>query len=433
MAVLHHMRVALSTTIACALIFDSEAVVSGKVLHASGANLTALSSRASITASRGLDPGKREEAIARATEALAKDVAAAQKEEEVLNSLIADVHLARLNDSFSQGTVRQPIKRPAAHTTDGLPRSLEQFDVVYWAFAMLAFWMAAIYFLHMRQEKTESDIEKAASQAQLADIPEEKKEEEEKEVFSVELCDNMWSLNYVAAIGQAKYGNGTYVTPGFTGIISVGMCVVQLAGLFLMIGAINPTALPWTKEPGAPWLKGESGMTVNLMKLFMTIFLAVGQVQEVSQSKKIITVAFSSGDHVYKKAWYKFIPLAGAALQYSVAMTVIWGGVATVLSFQTVPDIVYSSMSVFFFTTADEMFADATMQLFDITPDWEVQLSPEEEEAADPFKNEPIWMFLVLKFLQVFPAMFAFQLLGRAWMTGVMPIHHVDVPEPPAM
>mmetsp|Transcript_44728 Transcript_44728/g.80421 ORF Transcript_44728/g.80421 Transcript_44728/m.80421 type:complete len:352 (-) Transcript_44728:193-1248(-) len=263
--------------------------------------------------------------------------------------------------------------------------------------------------------------------------PEEKKEEEEKEVFSVELCDNMWSLNYVAAIGQAKYGNGTYVTPGFTGIISVGMCVVQLAGLFLMIGAINPTALPWTKEPGAPWLKGESGMTVNLMKLFMTIFLAVGQVQEVSQSKKIITVAFSSGDHVYKKAWYKFIPLAGAALQYSVAMTVIWGGVATVLSFQTVPDIVYSSMSVFFFTTADEMFADATMQLFDITPDWEVQLSPEEEEAADPFKNEPIWMFLVLKFLQVFPAMFAFQLLGRAWMTGVMPIHHVDVPEPPAM
>mmetsp|Transcript_44729 Transcript_44729/g.80426 ORF Transcript_44729/g.80426 Transcript_44729/m.80426 type:complete len:319 (-) Transcript_44729:177-1133(-) len=182
MAVLHHMRVALSTTIACALIFDSEAVVSGKVLHASGANLTALSSRASITASRGLDPGKREEAIARATEALAKDVAAAQKEEEVLNSLIADVHLARLNDSFSQGTVRQPIKRPAAHTTDGLPRYLEQFDVVYWAFAMLAFWMAAIYFLHMRQEKTESDIEKAASQAQLADIPEEKKEEEKPTV-----------------------------------------------------------------------------------------------------------------------------------------------------------------------------------------------------------------------------------------------------------
>ena len=48
----------------------------------------------------------------------------------------------------------------------------------------------------------------------------------------VHLPENMWALNLIAAIGQAKTGN-KLVSPYFTAVITMTMASLQIAVLFL--------------------------------------------------------------------------------------------------------------------------------------------------------------------------------------------------------
>lgn len=313
----------------------------------------------------------------------------------------------------------EPVAQPVPATRGLRDKSgqplIDVFMLIYWPVMMTLFVLFAFPFIRLRESPEQPAEEKTPK---IADG------EEKEDTF--ELDANIWALNFVSAIGQAEYENGERVTPFFTGAISLFMCSIQYVALGLMIGAIFPGAKPWTTEPASPWLKGENGATVNTMKFLMTIFLAVGQVGEVSQSRRVLSIATSIvGKYEYVCPYYAWIPIVGAFCQYVVAIIVIWGGIATVLSFQTVPDIVYSSMSVVFITSADEMFADALLKVLDIKADFEIPIQPVElpkgGSSEDPYKHQPTWKFLLLKFLQVFPAMLAGQFLLRAWYTGVMP------------
>lgn len=355
---------------------------------------------------------------------------------------------------------------------------IDTFLIIYWAVSLTLFWLLANYILNLRKKTStekESDaeqdfvhhvsvskkhiggghqqrgvpallagnlslhqsvhhlghhhIERGHSGENLGSIDEDDAGEQEEDTPTFELDANIWALNFVAAIGKAKYQDGADVSPVYTGAISIFMCLIQFAALRLMTGALYPGAHPWTTEPESPWLKGYSGATVNMMKFIMFVFLAVGQISEVSQSRRVVTVALATGTDTYVgakyvKPWYRFIPIVGAILQYMVSVIVVWAGISTVLSFQTVPDIVYSSMSVVFLTSADEMFADMVMTIFDIQADFGIPLSTEQDkEADDLFPRQDVPLYLLLKFLQLFPAMFAGQLLVHAWYTGVMPNH----------
>lgn len=334
---------------------------------------------------------------------------------------------------------------------------IDTFLIVYWAVNLSLFWLLALWILGNRtgqvedaEEKVENEGEQGEDKgpfhhahtsvdnphhANHANTPmvlvgglsaagkkhPSKVEDDEEGEGVFELDANTWALNYVAAIGQAQYKNGKLVTPGFTGAISFLQVLVQFAALGLMLSAINPAAQPWTTEPESPWLKGRSGRAVNLMKFLMTAFLVVGQIDEVSQSRRVLTVAFGNQSQ-YKKSWYWFIPILGAFAQYFVAISVVWCGVATILCFQTVPDIVYSSMSVLFLTSADELVADMVIKLLDIDANFEITLDKKSDGGIDDlFVKQPKELYLLLKFLQAFPAMLAGQLLLRAWYMGVMP------------
>lgn len=268
----------------------------------------------------------------------------------------------------------------------------------------------------------------------------------------VHLPENMWALNLIAAIGQAKTGN-KLVSPYFTAVITMTMASLQIAVLFLVVHDINPNATPVTIESSDPWI--HTGWTVNCMKWLMVTFMCLLMVTEAGEFRDNVTCILETNSHRLNvsRLFLAFI----CSFQYIIMLFVIWGGVAAVLSFQSVPDILYSSMSITYISKVDEAFYIMLMQLLDVEADFVVvhgrkvpkmssesiwasldadgdgQVTQEEfsafqerqrnlvnDEKLRP-RHIPHWGNHCLHFLAAFPCLLGFAMIGRAMHTNVMP------------
>lgn len=268
----------------------------------------------------------------------------------------------------------------------------------------------------------------------------------------VDLPRNMWTLNLVAGISQAKIGKH-FVNVYLTCALTLGMAFLQLFALFLVVHDINPDAMPVTTEPKDAWIEG--GWSVNTMKWLMVTFMSLLMVAEAGECRILFTcILETNSNRLLLPRWLLFTV---CSFQYIIMLVVIWGGVAAVLSFQSVPDILYSSMSITYISKVDEAFFVMLVQFLDIQADFLVIHGRKvaKMEAQDMFKaidkdgdgdvtKEELRAFqenlfeivhdpklrpeplahptnVALHCLAAFPVFLGFALIGRAMTTNVMP------------
>jgi len=221
------------------------------------------------------------------------------------------------------------------------------------------------------------------------------------------LAPNIFSLSLVAARGEAKDGKGNILSPVLVFVASVAMGLLQLLTLFLVVYDIDPAASPYTAKPGAPWKT--SPLTVNCMKVVMTFFLGMYVVSEAADAYDnfILGVAIRKGKLLIHWSFVVFIPI----YHYFITLTVILAGVSVVLSCQDVPNILYNSMAILFITRVDELFWGFFERTFDIEAEWKAQIN--DSDVAE--------VQLVKKCIIMFPMLWGFCLLGRAWYRDQMP------------
>lgn len=243
------------------------------------------------------------------------------------------------------------------------------------------------------------------------DVSKDAKDEE-----TDELPRNMWALILVSAIGQAKFeSNEKPISTWLVVLVSLFMGTIQLTALFLMIHDLDPNADPYTVRPSTPF---GSPWTVNSMKVIMTIFMVIALVSEAGQCNKVFSVGMQIKDEKFISS--RTIPLAMELFQYIIAISVTWSGVAVILSFQSVPDIIYSSMSIMCISGVDEMFFECFDAVIGLDADFEV-----DNSDLDEAYEKPGWLQVLMKFLLAFPMLLGVFVLARAWHTQTMPTDRV--------
>jgi len=227
------------------------------------------------------------------------------------------------------------------------------------------------------------------------------------------LAPNIFSLSLVASRGFAKDSQGRVLSPKLVFTAAVLMGLIQLLTLFLVVYDIDPAANPYTVKPGAPWKT--SPLTVNCMKVVMTFFLGMYVVSEAADAYDnfILGVAIKGKELLIHWSCVLFIPI----YHYLITLTVILAGVSVVLSCQDVPNILYNSMAILFITRVDELFWGFFERAFDIEADWKAEIN--ESGVAE--------VKLIKKFIIMFPMLWGFCLLGRAWYRDQMPAFVVRV------
>lgn len=249
-------------------------------------------------------------------------------------------------------------------------------------------------------------------------------EEEEVENEEVELPNNMWSLNLVAAIGQAKFSNDRKVPVSLVALISCSMGAIQLLALFLIVHDIDPNATPVTSVPSSAWVK--DSWTVNSMKWIMAGFLCVLLVNEVGQCKMVVNTALRVNHDRLEVT--RVLPMVVVTFQYLIALVVVWASISAVLSFQSVPDAVYSSMSITFIIGVDEAMFEFLSLIFDIDADFTIlhktssgAMEKGELDKHQMLHKHQVYLSMLLKGLIVYPLFLGTFLIGRAFYTNVMP------------
>merc|ERR1719491_716365 len=221
------------------------------------------------------------------------------------------------------------------------------------------------------------------------------------------LKPNIWALNLVASCGQAKDRNGEALSPKLVFIAGIIMGCLQILTLFLVVYDIDPAADPYTEKPSAAWK--ESALTVNCMKVVMVFFLGMYVVSEAADSydNYVLGCAVRCEDLNVHRFFVLFIPM----FHYLITLSVILAGVSVVLSCQDVPRILFSSMAILFITGVDELFWGFVERTFEIEAKWQVQLN----------ESKVVEVRLIKKCIVMFPMLWGFCLLGRAWYRDQMP------------
>jgi len=222
-----------------------------------------------------------------------------------------------------------------------------------------------------------------------------------------DLMPNMWALNLVASHGKALDRNGRTLSPRVVFVAAIGMGLLQILTLFLVVYDLDPGASPYTHVPGAPWKT--SPLTVNTMKVVMVFFLGMYVVSEAADSYDNYLLGL--GLKAESLLVHRFFVLIIPVLHYFITLCVILAGVSVVLSCQDVPDILYSAMAILFITRVDELFWGFFERTFDIHAEWKIQLHESDIAEVQLFK----------KCIIMFPMLWGFCLLGRAWYRAQMP------------
>jgi len=225
----------------------------------------------------------------------------------------------------------------------------------------------------------------------------------------VELSESIWSTPLLCVLEQLKYPDGTRMSPLFASSVVLFMGALQMFTLFLIGRALNPDAHPITVHPSTPWNK--EAWTVNCMKWIMTLFLSVFMMGDARQFQVNLREVMCIG-HRHKIVR---IPIIFSAMHFAVLLSTVIVGVSSVLSFQSVPDILYSSLAITFISHVDDMIWPFMQIAFGVTADWNITYREEDDTAV------PGWLEGFLRTLTLFPVLVAFYILGLAWVTDVMP------------
>jgi len=260
---------------------------------------------------------------------------------------------------------------------------------------------------------------------------------EDVKLDTTHLPENMWTLCLIAALSQAKIPgsskkNAVLLRANIVAAICIVMAFIQMAALFLIIHDIDPNSDPVTTDPSSPF---GSPMSVNSMKVIMTLLLAIALVSEAGQCK----ATFQAGLEVYgcRLGSSRWLPLAMISIQYLVGIAVVWAGCCAILSFQSVPDIIYSSMAITCISNVDEFFYGAFEEATGLDADFHVMkrliLDNGDDTSATlrDHKNSvrplPFTYHFFSKLCLFFPMVFAGAVFGRAWYTGHMPSERVTM------
>eukprot|EP00405_Crypthecodinium_cohnii_P014091 CAMPEP_0206458584 /NCGR_PEP_ID=MMETSP0324_2-20121206/23658_1 /ASSEMBLY_ACC=CAM_ASM_000836 /TAXON_ID=2866 /ORGANISM="Crypthecodinium cohnii, Strain Seligo" /LENGTH=448 /DNA_ID=CAMNT_0053929953 /DNA_START=208 /DNA_END=1554 /DNA_ORIENTATION=- len=273
------------------------------------------------------------------------------------------------------------------------------------------------------------------------------------------LPENLWALNLAAAVGQVAV-KGKPLPCWVVAALSIFMSCLQCLALFLVVHDLNPRAVPVTEYPSTPWI--HSGWSVNTMKWMMVLFLSFILVHEAGDCRMNLEGTLLTNTSRFLLP--KYLVFAISALQLVVVFLIIYCGVSAVLSFQAVPDILYSSMSVTFIAGVDESFYALLQTLLDVEADFTIvhgkpasgtlshrrrssifrnspSLDSEDEGATvdaalalqarlaharavqESFEHEelPFWACCALRLVGIAPFMFGFGLITRAFCTSTMP------------
>jgi len=222
-----------------------------------------------------------------------------------------------------------------------------------------------------------------------------------------DLAPNVWALNLVASHGKALDRHGNMLSPKLVFFAGFIMGIIQLLTLFLVVYDIDPSASPYTETPNSPWKT--SPLTVNTMKVVMVFFLGMYVVSEAADAydNYVLGVALKPEVLHIHRFFVLFIPF----FHYFITLSVILAGVSVVLSCQDVPNILYNSMAILFITRVDELFWGFFERTFDIDAEWRVNIN--ESDHAE--------VVMIKKCIIMFPMLWGFCLLGRAWYRDQMP------------
>lgn len=263
---------------------------------------------------------------------------------------------------------------------------------------------------------------------------------EDGKVQSSHLPENMWSLCLVAALGQAKLPGTNkkaevFLRANVVAGISIVMAFIQSAALFLIIHDIDPNSDPLTTDPSSPY---GSPWSVNTIKVIMTFLLAIALVSEAGQVKATFQVALEVYSSRLRSS--RWLPITMISIQYLMGIAVVWAGCCAILSFQSVPDIIYSSMAITCISNVDEFFYEAFQEVTGLDADFRVMKRLEAEDAEDAEDSEatqkdhtnsvrplPFLYHFCSKLGLFFPMVFACAVFGRAWYSGHMPSERVTL------
>lgn len=223
----------------------------------------------------------------------------------------------------------------------------------------------------------------------------------------VELAPNFWTLNVVAARGRATDRKGNVISPVFVFLAAMFMGLLQVFTLFLIVYDIDPSASPYTSKPEAAWKT--SAVTVNCMKFVMAFFLGMSVVAEAGDAydNYVYGMGLGSEELLVHRFWVILVPL----FHYLITLTVIVAGVSVILSCQAVPQILFNSNAILFITQVDELFWGFFERTFDINADWEIEIN----------ESDVLEVVLLKKCIIMFPMLWGYCLLGRAWYRDQMP------------
>lgn len=224
------------------------------------------------------------------------------------------------------------------------------------------------------------------------------------------LAKNIWSLNLVAALGQAKYPSGRTIHPKLVLLVSLFMATLQVFALFLVVDSVDPSAHPITTVPTTPWKTAQHAWTVNSMKWVMVTFLGMSVVSEAGDAQKVFINALMVERHRLRTSrWH---PMMTAGLHYVINIGVVIVGVSVILACQDVPSILYNSLAITFINRFDDTTHEFMEKVFGIDCDFEVRYA---------VWDEPVWLEVFESFVVLLPCLWAFFLIGRAWCNDEMP------------
>jgi len=234
-------------------------------------------------------------------------------------------------------------------------------------------------------------------------------EDDDPQGVRVDLAPNMWTLSVVSARGMARKRSNrdNILSPKLVFVGAIAMGLLQIFTLFLVVYDVDPSASPYTTTPSAAWKT--SPFTVNAMKFVMVFFLGMSVVAEAGDAydNYIIGMGVNIEELLIHKFFVLFIPL----FHYIITLVVILAGVSVILSCQAVPEILYNSMAILFITQVDELFWGFFERTFDIEADWSVYRNESHIPEVE----------LLKKCIIMFPMLWGFCLLGRAWYRDQMP------------
>merc|ERR1740121_2928876 len=175
---------------------------------------------------------------------------------------------------------------------------------------------------------------------------------------------NFWGLNLIVAVQQAfLYGSRpTFLSPLIL-LVTVFKGLLQLAMVMFIVLSIDPDSKPKTTSRDL-----EDSFThvwcVNSAKWAMSFLIAVIMSTEM-QSCMLYTEAILLVNP-RRLVGYKGVLLFTAFLQLAIAVATVWGGIVVVLSFHTVPNIVYSSMSISMIVKMDPAILAMFVEVLDV-------------------------------------------------------------------